>query len=453
MQRTTALPRRQPAWLAVVAFAALLAALMPTAREAQAQLTVDITRGQVEPLPIALPDFYAAAGDTQEMARQIPQVVASDLASSGLFRPLDARAFIQTPESLSVAPRFVDWRQIQAQALVSGVVERQSDGLLRVEFRLWDVLAEQQIEGLSLSGPQQEWRRIAHKIADAVYKRLTGEGAYFDSQIVYVAESGPQNRRVKRLAIMDQDGANGRYLTSGATLVLTPRFAPNDQEITYMEIAGRTAQVKLLDLGSGREQLLGSFQGMTFAPRFSPDGNRLVLSLARDGNSDIYLMDLRSRRLQRLTNHPAIDTSPSFSPDGSEIVFNSDRGGTQQLYVMSTGGGEARRISFGDGRYATPVWSPRGDLIAFTRIQGGTFYIGVMRPDGSQERMLARAFLVEGPTWAPNGRVIAFYRQEPADSRGNVRSRLYSVDVTGFNEREIPTPTEASDPAWSPLRP
>jgi TolB protein len=297
------------------------------------------------------------------------------------------------------------------------------------------------------------WRRIAHIISDAIYKRLTGEDGYFDTRIVYIAESGPQNRRVKRLSIMDQDGENHRYLTNGENLVLTPRFSPTAQEITYMSYAGGIPRVYLFNLNTGQEEVLGEFPGMTFAPRFSPDGNRVIMSMARGGNSDIFTMDLRTRRVDQLTNHTAIDTSPSYAPDGRQIVFNSDRGGSQQLYVMSAEGSGVRRISFGKGRYATPVWSPRGDLIAFTRMYQGTFYIGVMRTDGSGERMLANGFNVEAPTWAPNGRVLSFFRQERANSRGQVRSRLFTIDLTGYNEREVPTPIDASDPAWSSLIP
>ncbi len=420
---------------------------------ARAELVVDITRGFVEPLPIAVTDFDGSALDETQFGKDISRVIAADLERSGLFRPIEQGAFIQDPATLRIAPKFGDWRLINAQALISGATELQADGRLRVEFRLWDVFAEIQITGLAYFTTPANWRRVAHIIADAIYKRLTGEEGYFDTRIVYIAESGPQNRRVKRLSIMDQDGDNHRFLTDGSVLVLTPRFSPTTQEITYLSYVGETPRVFLFNLNTGQQEVLGNFPGMTFAPRFSPDGNSVIMSLARSGNSEIYRMDLRTRKVTRLTDHSAIDTSPSYSPDGGEIVFNSDRGGTQQIYVMSENGGNVRRITFSAGRYATPVWSPRGDLIAFTRIYQSEFYIGVMRPDGSGERMLAKGFLVEGPTWAPNGRVLSFYRQEPASDRGVVRSKLYTIDLTGFNEREIVTPIDGSDPAWSPLIP
>ncbi|MGE0717245.1 MAG: Tol-Pal system beta propeller repeat protein TolB [Alphaproteobacteria bacterium] len=436
--------------LAVVAAAALAGA----AGDAMAELRIDITRGRVQPMPIALPRFAGTAAQDAATGGEIAQVISADLERSGFFKPLDQRSFLQDPQSLRGTPRFQDWRVINAQALVTGSVERLGDGRLKVEFRLWDVFAEQQMTGLAYFTQPANWRRIAHIIADAIYKRITGEDGYFDTRIVYVAESGPANQRIKRLAIMDQDGFNHRFLTDGRSLVMTPRFSPTTQEITYLSFGQGQPRVFVLNIDTGRQEAVGDFPGMTFAPRFSPDGNKVVMSMSSDGNTEIYAMDLRSRAVQRLTNNPAIDTSPSYSPTGREIVFNSDRGGGQQLYVMGADGSNVRRISFGSGRYATPAWSPRGDLIAFTKIDGGKFSIGVMRPDGSGERIITDGFLVESPTWAPNGRVLMFFRQQPSgrDGRGG-GSKLYSIDLAGFNEREVLTPQDASDPAWSPLIP
>jgi TolB protein len=436
-------------FLAAMAWIAVLAAAAPL----RAELRVDITQGSVEPLPVAINAFFGSTEGDSKTGRDLATVITSDLERSGLFRPIDQRAFIQSIDSLRAGPRFGDWRLINAQALVHGAVEMQTDGRLRVEFRLWDVFAEQQMTGLAYFTTPSNWRRVAHIISDAIYKRLTGEGGYFDTRLVYVAESGPQNRREKRLAIMDQDGENHRFLTDGSALVLTPRFSPTTQEITYLSYTGKSPRVYLFNLNTGQQELLGDFPGMTFAPRFSPDGNRVIMSMAKGGISDIYTMDLRTRSVARLTNHPAIDTSPSYSPDSKQVVFNSDRGGSQQIYVMNADGGNVRRISFNNGRYATPVWSPRGDLIAFTRMFQGQFYIGVMKSDGSGERMLAKGFLVESPTWAPNGRVLSFFRQSRANSRGEFSSKIYTIDLTGFNEREILTPIDGSDPAWSPLIP
>ena len=435
----------------ILFLAGVLAAFAAT--PARAALEIDITRGNVEPLPIAISDFYGATPDIAASGRDIAGVVTANLARSGLFKTLDPRSFIQKPEAMQTQPRFPDWRVINAQALVTGRTETQPDGRLKVEFRLWDVFAGEQMLGTQYMTTPANWRRIAHIISDAIYKRLTGEEGYFDTRVVYVAESGPGNRRVKRLAIMDQDGAGHRLLTDGSYLVLTPRFSPTRQEITYLSYFREQPRVYLYNIDTGKQEVLGDFPGMSYAPRFSPDGDRVIMSLARDGNSDIFAMDLRTRQIRQLTDHAAIDTSPCYSPDGQKVVFNSDRGGTQQLYVMDAAGGNPQRISFGEGRYATPVWSPRGDLIAFTKIHRGRFFIGVIRPDGSGERILTESFLDEGPTWAPNGRVIMFFRQQPGGESQSGRIRLWSVDLTGYNEREIITPTDGSDPAWSPLSP
>jgi TolB protein len=416
---------------------------------ARAQLTIDMTRPSFEPVPIAIVDF---AGD--RVGADIANVVRNDLQNSGLFRSIPPSSFIQKDINASAPPQFPAWRQIGAAGVVVGQVA-QAGGNIKVDFRLWDVVVGNQAAGLSFTSQPANWRRLAHIIADAIYKRVTGEEGYFDTRIAYVAESGPGNARVKRIAIMDQDGANSRFITDGRTIAITPRFSPTLQELVYMAYAEDRSppRVYLQNVDSGRRELLGNFPGMSFAPRFSPDGTKVVMSIAENGQSDIYEMDVRGRALRRLTNTPAIDTSPCYSNDGTQIVFNSDRGGAQQLYVMSAGGGGERRISFGDGRYATPVWSPRGDWIAFTKITGGSFGIGVMRPDGGGERMLASGFLVEGPTWAPNGRVLAFFRQQPSSAGRAGSVTLHQIDITGRFERQIPTAGDASDPAWSPLIP
>ncbi|MEM7121615.1 MAG: Tol-Pal system beta propeller repeat protein TolB [Pseudomonadota bacterium] len=432
------------ALLAVVVFYVALAA------PARAQLVIDINEGVADPLPIAVTDFVGQ-GEDAALGQDIAQVIAADLERSGLFDPISSQAFIQSSADIDVNPRFGDWRTINAQALVAGRVDREADGRIAVSFRLWDTFAEQQLDGFVYRGNTQIWRRIAHKIADAIYQRLTGESGYFDTRIVYIAESGTASNRKKQLAIMDQDGANHRFITDGSYLVLTPRFSPTAQEITYMSYVNNTPRVYILDIDTGRREVLGDFPGMTFAPRFSPDGRKVIMSLAIDGNSDIYVMDLPTRQLQRLTNDAAIDTSPSFSPDGQFITFNSDRGGTPQIYVMNADGSNVQRISFEQGRYSTPVWSPRGDLIAFTKSYKGQFNIGVMRPDGSGERLIANGFLVEGPTWAPNGRVLMYFRDTPVGDQNKVQ--LFSIDLTGRNDRLVETPLDGSDPAWSPLIP
>ncbi|PSJ62318.1 Tol-Pal system beta propeller repeat protein TolB [Mesorhizobium soli] len=411
---------------------------------ARALVEINVNKGTVEPLPIAITDFLSGDG----IGAEISSIVAADLKRSGLFAPIDKGAFIEKISNPDASPRFEDWKVINAQALVTGRVTQEADGRLRAQFRLWDTFAGQQLVGEQFFSSKANSRRVAHIIADAIYERLTGEKGYFDTRIAFVDESGAKTQRKRRLAIMDQDGANVRYLSDGRSIAMTPRFSPSRQEITYMSYESGQPQVYLLQIETGQRELVGNFPGMTFAPRFSPDGQRVIMSLLRDdGNSNIFSMDLRSRTTTRLTNSSAIDTSPSYSPDGSKIVFTSDRGGRPQIYVMGADGSGQTRISFGEGTYSTPVWSPRGDLIAFTKQSGGQFQIGVMKTDGSGERILTSGFQQEGPTWAPNGRVLMFFR-EAAGSGG---PRLYSIDLTGRNEQAIPTANFASDPAWSPL--
>ncbi len=435
----------------LASMAVMLIAFVVTTSPSAAQsdrVHVDIEQGHLNPMPVAVVDFLGGSGAAQQVGRDVAGVIRANLDRSGLFRAIGQDAFIERITALEVPPRFADWKIIDAQALVVGQVTPLPDGRIRIEFRLWDTFGEQSLTGFQYATTPDNWRRIAHRISDQIYEQLTGERGYFDTRIVFVSESGPRTRRVKRLMIMDQDGANPFFLTSADAMVLTPRFSPSTQMITYMSFETGAPRVFLYNLGTNRREVLGDFPGMTFAPRFNPDGTGVVFTLDMNGNSEIYSMDLRSRARQRLTNHAAIDTSPSYSPDGSQIVFNSDRGGSPQLYVMAANGSGQRRISFGEGRYSTPVWSPRGDLIAFTRQGGGRFAIGVMRPDGSGERILTESYLDEAPTWSPNGRVIMFFREGRGEG-----PQLWSVDLTGRNLRRIPTQTDASDPAWSPLLP
>jgi TolB protein len=414
---------------------------------ARAVPRISITQGNVAPMPIAIPDFLAGGPGDAEVARAVTEIITNNLRRSGLFAPIDPNAYIERIANFDAVPRYPDWRAINAQALVVGRVNRQGDGRLKADFRLWDVFAGQQLEGKQYTGTPENERRIGHIISDAVYERLTGEKGYFDSRIVFIDETGPAERRVKRLALMDQDGANLRYLTRGSDLVLTPRFSPAAQEITYMSYGEGDPRVYLLNIETAQREVVGNFPGMTFAPRFSPDGGSVIMSLQRGGNANIFVMNLGSKAITRLTDSSAIDTAPSYSPDASRICFESDRGGQPQIYVMAAGGGAAQRITFGKGTYSTPVWSPRGDVIAFTRQASGQFAIGVINPDGSGERILTEGFHNEGPTFAPNGRVLMFFR----DPGGNAGPSLYTVDLTGRNEQKVPTPSYASDPAWSPL--
>ena len=415
-------------------------------------LRIKINSGQLEPLPIAIANFTGLDAKSSEIGRQISDVITNNLVRSGQFKAVESAAFIAPPTSPSVRPDFSDWTPLGIKALISGSAKAINENQMEIEFRLWDVIAETDLVGLRLSVDSNSWRRVAHIISDEIFQRLSGDTGYFDTRIVYVAESGLQNKRIKRLAIMDQDGENHQYLTDGSFLVLTPRFSPTSQEITYLAYYKNEPRVYIFNLETGQQELLGSFPGMTFAPRFSPSGDKIIMSLAERGVTDIYEMNLNTQEVRRLTNSSSIDTSPSYSPDSSKIVFNSDRGGAQQLYIMDKNGAKVKRISYGEGRYATPVWAPKGKLIAFTKMFKNKFYIGVMAPDGSGERLLAEGYLVEGPTWAPNGRVLMYFKQDaPVDNGKSSNVNLYKVDITGFREERILTPSDGSDPAWSPL--
>ena len=425
-----------------------------------ALIEVDITRGNLNPLPVAVSPLFIDSTSENKISKElgnlnigleISTIIENNLKKTGLFNPLNQDAFIQKPDIAHLKPRFEDWQLIKAQALITGKVEMLENNL-RVEFRLWDILAGREILALAFTTVPNNYRRVGHIITDKVYQRLTGEQGYFDTRIIYVAEEGPKTQRIKKLAIMDQDGANTKYLTLGNELVLTPRFNPTNQMVTYLSYFRNLPRVYLLDIETGVQEVVGSFPGMTFAPRFSPDGKKIIMSFAKDGNSDIYTMNLESREVEQITDHPSIDTSPSYSPNGKFIAFNSDRSGYQQIYVMRSDGSNVKRISFGTGIYGTPVWSPRGDLIAFTKLHKGKFYIGVMRIDGKGERLLTENYYQEAPSWSPNGRVLIFYRETKSGDQGEgFSATLWSIDLTGYNERKVETLTDASDPSWSSL--
>jgi TolB protein len=428
--------------------AALALPFIPLSATAQ-PLRLQITEGVIEPMPFAMPAFVAEDQGGTRYTDALARVVAANLSNTGLFREVPPQAHIARITSFDAGIGFAEWRAINVQALITGAVSVQGNRM-SVKFRLFDVLSGQQMgQGLQFAGTTDSWRRMAHKVSDAVYSRITGEGGYFDSRVVFVSESGPRGNRAKRLAIMDQDGENVQFLTDGRTLVIAPRVSATGDRVVYTTYETGSPRVALMTLSNAQRQLVGDIPGaMTFSPRFAPDGSGLVLSASINGNTDLYRLDLGSGRMQALTNSPSIATAPSFSPDGRFIAFESDRSGTSQIYVMSAAGGDARRISFGQGRYSTPVWSPRGDLIAFTKSNAGRFHIGVMRTDGSEERLLTASFLDEGPTWAPNGRVVMFTREAQGGDPA-----LFSVDISGRNLRRVPTPGPASDPAWGPLLP
>ncbi|MGM0585334.1 MAG: Tol-Pal system beta propeller repeat protein TolB [Pseudomonadota bacterium] len=432
--------------------APLLALALAAPAPAQEPLRIEITEGVVEPMPIALPALAASSdAAAQGLAEEVRSVIVADLENSGLFRVIDPDAYLSRPADAEARPEFDSWRAVNAEALGAGDARLDADGRLAVRFQLWDVFGARALgQTLGLRASPDDARRIGHRIADAIHLQLTGEPGYFDTHVAFVAESGSKGARTKRIAVMDYDGANVRYITDGGSLALTPRFSPQGDRLVYISWATGAPKVVLHDLRTGDREVLGSFPAMSFAPRFSPDGSKVIMSLSDGGNTDLYEMDLSSRQLRRLTTDGAIETAPSYSPDGSRIVFESDRGGSQQLYVMPASGGEATRISFGEGSYGTPVWSPRGDQIAFTKILRGRFHVGVMRTDGSRERLLTASFLDEAPTWSPNGRVLMFFRESAGEDGA---PQIWRVDANGRNLRRVNTPGPASDPSWSQLLP
>lgn len=418
-------------------------------------LRVDVTNQAAQDLVLAIPALPTAqiastpAGSTDELGRKLAQVIDDDLRNTGLFKTLGPGVAPSVPFAQVTSPDYAGWSSRSTQALVQGFVRANGNGSLTVGCYLYDVALQTELVRQGFVVSPGDWRRAGHKCADAIYTRLTGEGPYFDSQVVYVAEQGPKNKRRKQIAIMDQDGANHRFLTNGQNIVITPRLSPRQNAIVYMSYEGRRPSIWVYDMAARSNRRLVSNVTLNFAPRFSPDGRYILFSMSVGANTDIYRVGVAGGEPQRLTTSPGIDTGGSYSPDGSRIVFESDRGGTQQLYVMNADGSNQRRISFGGGRYATPVWSPRGDMIAFTRQGGGAFRIGVMNPSGGGERLLTNSWGDEGPTWSPNGRVLMFFRS----AQGSGRPDLWSVDLTGANARRIPTPLDGSDPNWGPIRP
>ena len=413
-----------------------------------AAIEISVTEGNIKPLPIAIPAVFDKEMQDKDLGLNISKVIASDLAGSGLFYPINPKAFLEEIASIDKRPDFNSWRVINSESLLTAELFYEGNERFRIEYRLWDVVAEKALVEEALFTSRNKWRNVAHVIADSIYTRLTGEKGYFDTQIAFIAESGEKTNRIKRLAIMDQDGQNPRLLKTGNDLVLTPRFSPSSEDLVYLSYRNGQPQVYIYNLESKQTYVVGSFPGMTFAPRFSPDGKKIIMSLQEGVGSNIYEMDLSDFEKRRLTSTSDINTAPSYSPDSKKIVFESDKSGSQQLYVMDSDGRNVKRISFGKGSYSTPVWSPRGDYIAFTKISKGRFMIGVMFEDGSGERIITDGYHNEGPTWAPNGRVLMFFRESPGENGG---AMIYSVDVTGYNEKLIETPGFASDPSWSAL--
>ncbi len=428
---------------------ALFLIIILTSNIASAVREITINEGHVDPMPVAVNFFSHEGNNSSEISNKITSVIENDIRSCSFFRILPAASFIENKIGVRHRPLFASWRQINAQILLNGHIAVRGDKL-EISFVIWDPTLEKDIHKEILELPLSLWRRGAHKIADTIYERITGDKGYFDTRIAYISESGSPLKRVKRVAVMDFDGENNKFLTDGKNLVLTPRFSPKADKLLYISYIKQKLRIHLKDMKSGRDSIIGDFKGISFAPKFSPDGTKALLSASKNGATNIFEIDLRSKKVRQITSGFSINTSPSYSPDGSKIVFNSDRSGSGQLYIMDLDGSNVERISFGGGTYGAPVWSPKGDYIAFTVIRGG-FSIGVMKTDGSGERLIANGYMVEGPTWSPSGRMIMFTRERKQNGNYINLSKIYYIDISGNNERMVKTPQDASDPEWSAL--
>ena len=416
-----------------------------------APLEIDITKGVIEPIPIAITKFNYESVKEKILSNNIFEVISNDLNSSGLFRKISNKAFLQNEEEVFFQPLFKDWSLIDANLIISGKIKINGEKLF-VNIKLWDVYREKLILSKKIEGKNNKnWRVLAHIVSNLIYERITGEKGYFDTRLVYIAEKKNANNITKKIAIMDYDGKNHEYLTNGQNLVITPRFSPDGKKIAYLSFSKKKPTVYLLDIITKKEKTLGDFSGMSFAPRFSPDGKKITFSLTKKGSSNIFVQDLNNNDIIQITKNRHINTSPSFSPDNKSLVFSSDRSGKQNLYIKKVDNNmreKAKRISYGEGNYATPAWSPRGDYIAFTKTYRNEFYIGLIKQDGSGERIISKGYLTESPSWSPNGRTLVFNKITKKNNR--LISSIFTIDITGNLEKKIVTPDEASDPDWGP---
>ena len=414
-------------------------------------LEINVTNGQVEPLPLAVVSFDAENIEDEEYSSKINDVISNNLKNTGLFKILSEKSYLQSKNEVFLQPNFGDWRLIDANFLVTGKLNINNKNL-NINFKLWDVYQEKLLINKSISGVSfTEWRISSHIISNLIYEAITGEKGYFDTKVVYVAETYTNAAKSKQLAIMDYDGNNHKMLTNGDNLVLTPRFSPDGKNVVFLQYKNNKASVYLMNLISEKINILGNYSGMSFAPRFSPGGKKIIFSLTERGKSNIFVQELESKKKYQITNNKYINTSPYFSPDGKKIVFSSDRAGKQNIYIKKIDNkfSKSERITFGLGNYATPVWSPRGDYIAFTKSYKKRFFIGLIKENGKGERLISEGYLADGPTWSPNGRTLAFYKIVKKRNDKYV-SKLFTIDITGNVEKELKTPYEASDPDWGP---
>jgi TolB protein len=433
-------------------------------------IKIEINKGQIQPDPIAVVDFFGSGGKHSDLGEEVADIVSNDLRLSGLFVPLDSNSFVENPATLaSQGHNIRNWNIIKARFLVYGTIN-ESFGSFSVNFKLVAVVTGEIMLVMDISGSKKKLRKTAHVVADYIYERTTNEEGYFNTNLIIVETAGKvRGKRNTRLVKIDQDGYNPTELTDGKELALMARYSNDGKNIAYIsykndaprnDVFGRSAHVYIMNLETGRRHLLisekmmrrlirdhnGQRIQMTYAPHFSNDGTKAVLAIIIDGKSAIYVFDIINNELRQLTPHIHIDTSPCFSNDDSKIVFTSNREGKEAIFVMNADGSGQRRISKEGGKYSQPVWSPRGDMIAFTKTKGGQFFIGLMTPSGEGERLIANDYLVEAPCWASNGRYIAYASEQGPGKRPKIKV----VDITGHHVRAVKTKGDATYPAWSP---
>ena len=412
--------------------------------------TVNLQTSRYSKLSIAINNFACSHKSLYSDYLKLNSIIISDLIISGLYNILDNINVIDRKFGISHVPNFAEWKKIKADILVNGEIRKESRNHYKIYFNVWDIILNKLLLSKSFSIQRQDLNLGSHIIANHIYELLTGAKGYFDSKIAYISEVYSRKKKIKRLAVMNFDGTNNQFLTDGKNIVLNPEFSSDGKKILYVSYAKKMPQVFLKHLYTGEEVIIGNFPGMSFAPQFSPDDKKIIFSVAKKGATNLFQMDIATQNITKITNNFSINTSPSYSPDGEQIVMNSDYGGSTQIYIMNKDGSNKHRISFGGGSYREPSWSPRGDYILFTKIEKGEgFMIGIMKPDGSGEKILTKGFQVEKPAWCPNGRVIIFTKLKVNSKIGLHEPYLYTIDISVFNERLIPTPKAASHAAWA----
>ncbi|MDR1075342.1 MAG: Tol-Pal system beta propeller repeat protein TolB [Xanthomonadaceae bacterium] len=428
-------------------FLVLVSLLFPFRASAQDGLRIDIIGGTASALPITVVPMpfqgTGAAPDTD-----VAQIVRNDLQRSGQFRTLPEEQIVERPTRGSEI-QFPTWRTLKQDYIVVGRVVNADGGAYRVEYELFDVIKQERMLGMALTGRSSAMRDIAHQIADAIYDKITGVRGAFWTRIAYVSASGTGEGARYALMVADSDGYNPQNIVRSAEPLLSPAWSSDGRKIAYVSFERGNSSIYIQDIATGARELVSSFRGINGAPSFSPDGHRLALTLSRSGNPEIYVMDLGSKQLTQLTHHFGIDTEPVWSADGSTIYFTSDRSGRPQIYKVSVGGGEASRVTFQGNYNATPSVSMDGQKIAVAQGSGNTYRIAVMDSSLGSPRWntVSTGSLDESPSFAPNAGMLLYAGREGG------KGVLYVVSADGrVRERLVSANGDVREPAWSPYR-